>query len=110
MTINEIAVPNGSAEDIAKWLFRKIHEVAPKHFYQDRAVRNIRDTYGPEWSYRNQNGNWAISKEILKEFGKLKATDPNILWDRGVQAWQRVSDEKLALHLEREAIKKQHKK
>lgn len=63
---------------------------------------------GAEWSYQNANGNWAISKEVLKEFGKLKY--PNLQWHSGSQSWQVVSDEDLARILARQDRAREAKK
>lgn len=82
------------ASVVARWLLEQIEAVAPRHAYQGSLVARIRKDFGPEWSYQNPNGNWAISKDVLKEFGKLKY--PNLQWHRGSQTWQVVSDEELA--------------
>lgn len=79
---------------VAKWLLTQIQAAAPRYAYQSRLVAQIRRDFGADWSYRNANGNWAISKEVLKEFGKLKY--PNLQWHSGSQAWQAVGDEELA--------------
>lgn len=107
MTKMKEEAPTVTAAAIGEWLFKKIREASPRHYYQTHAVMHIRTSFGEEWSYKNQNGNWAISKEVLKEFGKLKETDLNIQWDSGSQAWQRLTDEKLQHLLERKAIQKQ---
>lgn len=106
MTENENESPS-SASDIAQWLYGKILEMAPRGYSQKSAVTYIRNTYGVTWSYRNQNGNWAINKSILDEFGKLKEKDPNIRWDSGRQSWSRVTDERLEGILQREARRKE---
>lgn len=89
------------ASVVAKWLLTQIEDVAPRHAYQSQLVAKIRNEFGAEWSYQNANGNLAISKEVLKEFGKLKY--PNLQWHRGSQTWQVVSDEVLAGFVAREA-------
>lgn len=98
---------DATAASIGAWLLRCIEEAAPRHFYQSHAVARIRKDFGEKWSYKNQNGNWAISREILGEFRKLKY--PNIQWDKNVQSWQLVTDEKLAQVAERDALAKQRK-
>jgi hypothetical protein len=96
-----------TAASIGAWLLNRIEEAGPRSVYQSSAVTEIRNTFGKEWSYQNDNGNWAIAKDVLKEFGKLKY--PNIQWDRGGQYWRIVSDEKLARIEERAALRKQRK-
>lgn len=109
MTKMEEEAPAVTATVIAEWLFKEIQEAFPRHYYQSNAVRDIRTLFGEEWSYKNKHGNWAISTEVLKEFGKLKETDINIQWDSGSQTWQRLTDEKLQHVLERKAIQKQRR-
>lgn len=104
--ISEEAAPP-TAATIAKWLFDEIQKKSPQHFYQSSAVTYIRNSFGKEWSWQNPNGNWAISKEILAEFGKLKATDPNVQWHNGTQSWQRMPQEQFELHMKRKAVQKQ---
>ncbi|MEY9853142.1 hypothetical protein ABH923_002820 [Leifsonia sp. EB41] len=58
--------------DIAEWLIAKIRENGARRTYQDRTVREIREQFGEEWSYRNPNGNWAINKRVLREFQPLR--------------------------------------
>ncbi|MDV8148547.1 DUF6953 family protein [Arthrobacter sp. B10-11] len=82
------------ASTVANWLLTQIEAASPRHAYQSQLVAKIRKDFGAEWSYQNDNGNWAISKEVLKEFGKLKY--PNLQWHSGSQSWQVVSDEELA--------------
>lgn len=96
-----------TASSIGAWLLQRIEQVAPQHFFQSQAVTRIRNEFGVNWSYQNHNGNWAISKDVLKEFGKLKYT--NIRWDRSIQAWRLVTDEQLAKIKENEALVKQRK-
>lgn len=96
------------ASTVASWLLAQIEAVAPRHAYQNQLVARIRKDFGAEWSYQNDNGNWAISKEVLKEFGKLKY--PNLQWHSGSQAWQVVSDEDLARILARKDGAREAKK
>lgn len=98
-----------TAATIGKWLFDEIQKIAPQHVYQSNAVHYIRTNFGKNWSYQNTNGNWAINKEILAEFNKLKPADPNIQWLNGSQSWQRMSDELLERTLAKKDAKKSRK-
>ena len=48
----------------------------------------IEQTCGEEHVYTNKNGNFAISKDVLKEFRKL--TEGKVKWERGERAWRRA--------------------
>jgi hypothetical protein len=53
--------------------------------YQETIVREIAQKFGPEFVYRNKNGNPAIDKGVLKEFRRLS---PNAIWERGSRSWR----------------------
>lgn len=107
MTDSEDLTPETTADDVAKWLFDEIQKLAPQAFKQKQAVARIRHTFGEEWSVKNPNGNHGIRPDALKEFQKYKATDPNIQWIKSNQSWERMTDEKLDLHLKKEALRKE---
>lgn len=110
MTANNIHNPAptpASAASIGKWLLQRIEEAAPHHVYQSQAVNDIRNKFGAEWSYQNKNGNWAISKEVLKEFRKLKY--PAVQWAKGSQAWHIVTAEQLEYIEKQAALQKQRR-
>ena len=79
--------------EIGAWLMNEVREIAPRRAYQNRLVRKLRETFGDEWTYKNHNGNPAIDKGVLAEFGKLK--DEHVLWDRADQSWRVVTPEQL---------------
>lgn len=109
MTDEKITENDATATTIATWLFDKIQYLAPQHYHQSQAVMFIKNTYGDEWTYQNQNGNLAIETAILDEFRKLRESDPNIQWHQGSLSWQRVPDERLKYILERKEMAKQRK-
>ncbi|TFB92787.1 hypothetical protein [Cryobacterium sp. HLT2-28] len=79
--------------EIAEWLMNEIRTNGPRRSYQSRLVKAMRDSFGPEWSYKNHNGNQAIDKSVLRHFGTLK--DKFVIWDRSDQSWRVVSPEDL---------------
>ncbi len=54
--------------------------------YQENVVQDIHSEFGEEFMYYNENGNPAISKDVLKEFKKLKEGH-NVEWDRSGRCW-----------------------
>ncbi|GAT89610.1 hypothetical protein CVCC1112_4269 [Paenarthrobacter nicotinovorans] len=103
----EPEIAPATAASIGAWLLNRIETAAPSSVAQSTAVTEIRNTFGTEWSYQNNNGNWAIDKDVLKEFNKLKY--PNIQWNSGSQYWHIVSDEQLAYIQNQAELKKQRK-
>lgn len=73
-----------AALDVAKWMLEQLKE--KKRLYQETAVYQIRKLFGEEYSYRNENGNFAISKEVLNEFRKM--SEAIAIWERGERAWR----------------------
>lgn len=108
MTENSVDKPVPvTATTIGAWLLSRIETASPQYVYQSQVVNEIRNTFGVEWSYLNKNGNWAISKEVLKEFGKLKY--PTIYWERGSQAWHVITNEQLHRIEEQAALRKRRR-
>lgn len=104
--ISEETASAPTAASIGKWLFDEIQNKSPQYLYQSDAVAYIIHNFGKEWSYQNENGNPAISKEVIKEFGKLKLTDPNIQWHSGSQCWQKMPQEQLERHMAQKVAQK----
>jgi len=71
-------------KDVAAWM---VQQFAPHGLYQEIAVRDIRNTFGEAFIYKNASGNWAIDKEVLKEFRKL--TRETVIWERGTRRWRK---------------------
>jgi hypothetical protein len=79
-----------TALDVAKWMKEIVLD--EEILYQETAVYDIIDNFGEEFVYYNQNGNPAISKDVLKEFRKL--TEESVVWVRGERMWRkRTSDD-----------------
>ena len=70
---------------IAAWMAEQMRQT--DYLYQEEVVEEIADRFGERFTYENENGNAAISREVLAEFRKL--TEPAIVWDRSERAWRR---------------------
>lgn len=71
-------------EQAAAWM----HETLIEKHYLDQGVAatSIRKIFGEDVTYQNENGNLAISKNVLKVFKKLTGDD--FIWDRSDRAWK----------------------
>lgn len=74
-----------TAREVAEWMLSQVN--AGIRLYQKRAVRHIRANFGEEFSYKNENRNWAISKEVLDEFEALAPAD-KVKWVVGRRYWR----------------------
>jgi len=73
-----------TSEDVAKWMQEKVTK--EQELFQIEAVSEIQEQFGDEFIYLNDNGNPAISRAVLKEFGKL--TKETVVWERGGRYWR----------------------
>lgn len=73
-----------SAKEVATWMIDEMG--ASRWLYQETIVRKMKQTWGSDYVYTNQNGNLAIAKTVLKEFRKL--TEDSLVWERGERAWR----------------------
>lgn len=73
------------AKDVAEYMLKQLKEV--NYLYQEVIVYKIRDDFGDEFVYINQNGNLAIDRKVLKEFRKL--TENEVIWERGERLWRK---------------------
>lgn len=73
-----------AAKEVAEWM---VEQMGKSHWlYQETVVWHMKQKWGDEYVYTNQNGNPAISKAVLKEFRKL--TEDTLVWERGERAWR----------------------
>jgi len=72
-------------KEIAKWMFEQLD--AQLELYQEDVVYDITRKFGDKYVYDNENGNPAISRDVLKEFRKL--TEKTVVWDRGGRFWRK---------------------
>ena len=70
--------------DVAAWMAEELDRV--EYLYQETAVYEIQTRFGDEFVYTNDNGNLAISREVLREFRKLTAD--TVVWERGERYWR----------------------
>ncbi len=67
-----------SSQDIAEWMLEELREIGTLH--QETVVAYIKEHYGEQYLYTNENGNLSIDKEVKKLFKKIH---------RGKAAWDR---------------------
>jgi plasmid maintenance system antidote protein VapI len=73
-------------KEIAEWMVEKICE--EEYVLHEDMVIEIQQIFGKKNTYKNVNDNYAISKEILKEFRKLN--EGVIVWVRSDKAWRLI--------------------
>ena len=70
--------------EVAKWMLEELRRSG--ELYQEDAVWEIQRKFGSEFVYENENGNLAISRQVLKEF---KALTPGVVWEPGERMWRK---------------------
>ena len=75
-----------NAREVAEWMAEQV--MNGPYLVQRTAARTIRHQFGEEFVYRNDNRNWAISPEVLKEFDEL--TTDTVKWVRGRRVWRKA--------------------
>jgi hypothetical protein len=78
-----------TTREVAEWMVRQLN--AGLRLYQDRAVRYIRANFGEEFSYRNENRNWAISPGVLADFDAL-APATGVKWAVHGRYWRKARE------------------
>jgi len=74
----------GTEREIAAWMLAEVLE--GDWVYQEVIVPKTHGKFGEEFVYVNENGNYAISKDVLTEFRKVSGSQ--IVWERGERAWR----------------------
>lgn len=77
-----------SPTDVASWMVAELSRNG--ELYQEDAAEAIRDRFGDEFVYENDNGNLAIDKAVLTAF--RKATGDTVVWVKGERCWRRRED------------------
>ncbi|MCK1317194.1 hypothetical protein [Bradyrhizobium sp. 23] len=71
-------------KEVAAWM---IEYMGASHWlYQEVVARKIKEVWGADFVYTNENGNLAISKGVLRGFRKL--TEETLVWERSEKAWR----------------------
>lgn len=76
------------ASDVAEWMFEQFNNT--RWMYQESIVYKIKNQFGKDFVYQNSNGNYAIDREVLKQFRKL--TEGKAIWERGQRAWRHLKE------------------
>jgi hypothetical protein len=73
-----------TAPQVAAWMAEKLR--LEGEIYQDDIAPEISSCFGGDYTYENELGNLAISKDVLAEFRKL--TGDKVIWERGRRLWR----------------------
>jgi hypothetical protein len=77
-------IENATPSDVARWMRDEVNRTGSLR--QADAVAGIEREFGPDFIYLNENGNPAIDKRVLHEFGELTAG--YVIWDRSTFKWR----------------------
>ncbi|MGN7359700.1 DUF6953 family protein [Paenibacillus sp. SAF-054] len=72
-----------TAQQVAEWMVQEIRFKGI--LYQTEAVSYVREHFGEEFVFVNENGNASLEKEVKKAFRKLHGG--RIAWDRDGFMW-----------------------
>ena len=75
-----------TAKDVAEWMAAQFE--ASMYLYQETVVYKIKNQFGPDFVYVNENGNLAIGKDVLREFRKI--TEGKAVWEKSEKAWRKL--------------------
>jgi hypothetical protein len=75
-----------TAEAVAQWMFQEL-TTKPGLMFQEVIVWHIKQHFGDNFTYLNENGNLAIGRDVLREFRKL--TKDSVVWDKRERAWRK---------------------
>ncbi|WP_326673392.1 DUF6953 family protein [Streptomyces canus] len=73
------------AQAAARWMLTQITDNG--ELWQMDAADRIASDFDEGLTYTNDNGNLAISKEVLAAFRKL--SEGSVVWERGSRFWRR---------------------
>lgn len=72
-----------TAQDVAEWMVKEIRFTGT--LYQTAAIEYVKENFGEQFVFVNENGNASLSKEVKKAFRKLHGS--KIAWDRDGFLW-----------------------
>lgn len=85
MTDDEVTAEDKTeAFEVAEWMLSEV--MSQRYLSQDDASFKIEKTFGPEYTYQNENGNLAIDKRVLKEFRRISRDI--VVWSRSEKSWE----------------------
>ncbi len=70
--------------DVAAWMFDELK--CQKEIDQTDIVYDIERRFGARFTYTNEAGNPAISKDVLDAFKKITGND--VVWERSRRCWR----------------------
>jgi hypothetical protein len=70
--------------EVAQWMAAQIR--ANGELHQNEVVYEIEEKFGSAFVYENENGNQAISRDVLDAFKDLTTHD--VVWCRGDRYWR----------------------
>ncbi|MEW2425902.1 hypothetical protein AB0911_35815 [Streptomyces nigra] len=76
---------DADAQAAARWMLTQVTENG--ELWQTDAADRIASDFNEGLTYINDNGNLAISKEVLAAFRKL--SEETVVWERGSRFWRR---------------------
>jgi hypothetical protein len=74
--------------DVARWMAQEIERDGL--LYQSETAYSIAEKFGEEFTYTNNNGSIAISRNVLSAFREL--TEKSVVWERGQRLWRKRED------------------
>lgn len=78
------------AQAAARWMLAQITDNRSGELWQIDAADHISKHFDEGLTYINDNGNVAISKEVLAAFRKM--SDGAVVWERGLRYWRRRTE------------------
>jgi hypothetical protein len=73
-----------TAQEVAAWMADEMKRSGS--LSQTRAARQIKEQFGDEFVYRNENRNWAIQPDVLEAFNEL--TKDTVVWIKKTRRWR----------------------
>jgi hypothetical protein len=70
---------------VAEWMLSEVEQ--RRCLAQETAVSDISTQFGQQFTYQNENGNWAISRNVLAEFRKISGD--KVVWERSERQWRK---------------------
>ncbi|AIQ50330.1 DUF6953 family protein [Paenibacillus sp. FSL R7-0331] len=72
-----------TAQEVAEWMVKEIRFTGTLH--QTAAIEYVKDNFGEQFVFVNENGNASLAKDVKKAFRKLHGG--RIAWDRDAFLW-----------------------